>query len=207
MNARRAFLQTSLGVVAGAAAMTSGRHAKAETKPALTSPKVVSDDEGTKVWAMGVLVTVKVKAEDTGGAYSVFEDLIPPGAGPVPHTHTKEDETIFVIEGELRAWLGGKQYDVKAGDFVHMPRGVEHYFKREPLMTVMQCEGATANPFLRLRLGQCLFELAELEEAANWLNGAFLQEGTKIFANDDPKYLAFIKSKLLPPPGGWPEGW
>lgn len=45
------------------------------------------------------------------------------------HTHTKEDETIFVLEGRLRAWLDGKQYDVKAGDFVHMPRGVEHYFK------------------------------------------------------------------------------
>lgn len=55
--------------------------------------------------------------------------MIPPGAGPVPHTHTKEDETIFVIEGKLRAWLGGKQYDVATGDFVHMPRGVQHYFK------------------------------------------------------------------------------
>lgn len=129
MNSRRAFLQTSLGSVAGAAAMTSGGDAVAEDKTAVTAPKVVSGNEGTKVWAMGVLVTVKVRAEDTGGAYSVFEDLIPPGAGPVPHTHTKEDETIFVIEGELRAWLGGKQYDVKAGDFVHMPRGVQHYFK------------------------------------------------------------------------------
>ncbi len=86
-------------------------------------------NEGKKVWAMGVLVTVKVNAEDSGGAYSVFEDMIPPGAGPVPHTHTKEDETIYVLEGELRAWLGGKQYDMKTGDFVHMPRGVQHYFK------------------------------------------------------------------------------
>ena len=78
---------------------------------------------------------------------------------------------------------------------------------REPLMTAMQCEGATANPFLRLRLGQCLFELTELEEAANWLAGAFLQEGKKIFTADDPKYLEFVKSRLEPPPGGWPEGW
>lgn len=129
MNSRRAFLQTSLGIVASATAMTSGGDAEAEDKTALTAPKVVSGSEGTKVWVMGVLVTIKVRAEDTGGAYSVFEDLIPPGAGPVPHTHTKEDETIFVIEGELRAWLGGKQYDLKAGDFVHMPRGVQHYFK------------------------------------------------------------------------------
>lgn len=129
MNSRRAFLQTSLGVVAGAAASTGGGDVVAQDNPALTAPKVVTVSEGTKVWAMGVLVTVKVKNADTGGAYSVFEDLIPPGAGPVPHTHTKEDETLFVLEGELRAWLGGKQYDVKAGDFVHMPRGVQHYFK------------------------------------------------------------------------------
>jgi quercetin dioxygenase-like cupin family protein len=92
-------------------------------------PQVVTDAKAEKVWAMGVLVTVKVKAEATDGAYSVFEDMIPPGAGPVPHTHTKEDESIFVIEGELRAWLGGEQYDVTAGDFIHMPRGVQHSFK------------------------------------------------------------------------------
>ncbi len=92
-------------------------------------PKVVGRDEGTRVWAMGVLVTVKVLASDTGGSYSTFEDYLPPGTGPVPHTHTREDETIFVLEGTIRAWLGGKQYDLKTGDFVHMPRGVEHYFK------------------------------------------------------------------------------
>lgn len=88
-----------------------------------------------------------------------------------------------------------------------------HFFRgdfaamREPLMTAMQCDGATANLFLRLRLGQCLYELNELDEAANWLAGAYLQEGTKILAADDPKYLVFIKSKLSPPPGGWPKGW
>ncbi|MEI8019261.1 MAG: quercetin 2,3-dioxygenase [Schlesneria sp.] len=125
----RAFLQTSPGHVADAVVTSGGHDVVAQEKPALTSPKVVTGSDGTKVWAMGVLVTVKVKAADTGGAYLVFEDLIPPGAGPVPHTHTREDETFFVLEGELRAWLGGKQYDVKAGDFVHMPRGVPHSFK------------------------------------------------------------------------------
>ncbi len=74
-------------------------------------------------------------------------------------------------------------------------------------MTAMQCAGATANPFLRLRLGQCLFELGELAKAANWLAGAYLEEGPKLFAEDDPKYLAFIKSKLSAPAEGWPEGW
>src|SRR5262245_18896093 len=78
---------------------------------------------------------------------------------------------------------------------------------RQALMTAMKCAGATGNPFLRLRLGQCLFELGEMREAANWLSGAYLLEGKKIFAEDDPKYLDFVKSQLQPPPRGWPEGW
>lgn len=147
MNDRRSFLASGFGaatmglvgssLIGDSAAQAQEAKAAAQaddakqekSEPAKTAPKVVAAADGTKVWAMGVLVAVKVRSEDTGGAYSVFEDLIPPGAGPVPHTHTREDETIFVLEGELRAWLDGKQYDVKTGDFVHMSRGVQHYFK------------------------------------------------------------------------------
>lgn len=88
-----------------------------------------------------------------------------------------------------------------------------HFFQdnfaamREPLMLAMQGDEARANPFLRLRLGQCMLELEEPVEAANWLAGAYLQEGTKLFEDEDPKYLDFIKSQLEPPAGGWPEGW
>ncbi len=129
MTSRRDLLKhTTSGIVA---ASMLPRVVLARETTALPSgpPLVVGDGQGTQVWAMGILVTVKVTAADTGGSYSVFEDFIPPEAGPVPHTHTREDETIFVLEGKLRAWLGGKQYDVKVGDFVHMPRGVQHYFK------------------------------------------------------------------------------
>ncbi len=66
---------------------------------------------------------------------------------------------------------------------------------------------ARGNPFLRLRLGQCMYELGEHREAADWLTMAFLSEGKKLFEQDDPKYLAFTKAQLKPPPGGWPEGW
>ena len=80
---------------------------------------------------------------------------------------------------------------------------------RDAFMTAMRCAHGepVGNPYLRLRLGQCMYELGEMTEAANWLAGAYLSEGTKLFAHDDPKYLEFIKSQLKPPPGGWPEGW
>lgn len=78
---------------------------------------------------------------------------------------------------------------------------------RQAFMTVLRCGGEPGNPYLRLRLGQCFFELGERHEAANWLTGAYLLEGKKIFADEDPKYLEFIKAQLQPPHGGWPEGW
>ena len=87
-----------------------------------------------------------------------------------------------------------------------------HFFQqdyrsmRPLLMQAMQSDEARANPFLCLRLGQCLYELNEQPEAANWLAHAYLEEGIGIFEMDDPKYLKFVNSRLSPPPGGWPEG-
>jgi tetratricopeptide (TPR) repeat protein len=79
---------------------------------------------------------------------------------------------------------------------------------RDALMTAMKFYGeAPGNPFLRLRLGQCMFELGEEREAANWLAGAFISEGMQLFGDEDPKYMIFIKSQLQPPPSGWPDGW
>jgi hypothetical protein len=72
---------------------------------------------------------------------------------------------------------------------------------------VKEWEEAIENPFVRLRLGQSLFELGELREAANWMAPAYLMEGKTLFASDKPKYLEFVKRQLQPPPGGWPEGW
>jgi hypothetical protein len=78
---------------------------------------------------------------------------------------------------------------------------------RDNLSMAMHCPGAIGNPFLHLRLGQCQFELGNLERAADELARAFLMEGKVLFEDDDPKYLDFIKPKLDPPPGGWPPGW
>lgn len=139
MNDRRNFIALGLGSAAlsaaggcgGRARVAAGGHANAGRTPAQTPAKVVRADEGLRVWAMGILVTVKVTSADTGGAYAIFEDLVPPGAGPVPHTHSREDETLYVLEGGLTAWLGGVRHELAVGDFVHMPRGVEHFFRNE----------------------------------------------------------------------------
>ena len=78
---------------------------------------------------------------------------------------------------------------------------------RDTLTQAMECAEAVGNPFLHLRLGQAHFETGNMERASDELARAFLIEGTVIFDDEDPKYLALIKDKLKAPPGGWPEGW
>lgn len=63
------------------------------------------------------------------------------------------------------------------------------------------------NTFLRLRLGQSLYELGDEQGAADWLVPVYLAEGREPFEDEDPKYLEFFRGRLDPPPGGWPEGW
>lgn len=73
---------------------------------------------------------------------------------------------------------------------------------RDNLSTAMHCPDAVGNPFLHLRLGQCLFELGALDRAADELARAYMAAGKDIF-RQEPKYLDFLKTRLKPPMGGW----
>ena len=77
----------------------------------------------------GDRVNILVDGNDTAQAYAVFEATIPPGAGPPPHVHSREDETFFVLEGEITFHLGDKVIVLKKGEFLFAPRGIPHHFK------------------------------------------------------------------------------
>ena len=53
-------------------------------------------------------ITHKVIAESFGGAFTIIEVGLPPGEMIPPHTHTREDECAFVLEGELTFDVGGE---------------------------------------------------------------------------------------------------
>jgi tetratricopeptide (TPR) repeat protein len=64
----------------------------------------------------------------------------------------------------------------------------------------VSCPEGLGNPFLHLRLGECHFELGNLDKAADELMRAYMSEGAEIFENEDPKYLEFLgtRAKLEP---------
>lgn len=85
-----------------------------------------------QLWVFGILATLKVSGNETGGAFAYHEDLIPPGSpGPYPHYHTHEDEFWQVTEGELTWIVEGKELSAPTGSFIHLRRGVLHGFENK----------------------------------------------------------------------------
>jgi mannose-6-phosphate isomerase-like protein (cupin superfamily) len=61
------------------------------------------------VAVVGSIYKYLATGEDTGGAYSLFEALVPPkDPGPPPHLHRNEDEAFYVLQGEFSIYLGGE---------------------------------------------------------------------------------------------------
>jgi quercetin dioxygenase-like cupin family protein len=87
---------------------------------------LIGPDEGAHLPILDI--THKVTAESFGGAFTIIEVGLPPGEMIPPHTHTREDECAFVLEGELTFDVGGEIVVAPAGSFVVKPRGVYHAF-------------------------------------------------------------------------------
>ncbi len=68
----------------------------------------------------------KITADRSGGSLTVEEWGLPPGGMIPPHTHTREDECNFVLEGELTCDVGGEIVVAPAGSYVLKPRNVPH---------------------------------------------------------------------------------
>jgi quercetin dioxygenase-like cupin family protein len=67
-----------------------------------------------------------VRAEQTRGTLLVLQTTAPPGEGPPLHIHTREEETIYVLEGDFRWKVGDDRGAAPPGSFAFVPRGVPH---------------------------------------------------------------------------------
>src|SRR5258708_38199526 len=75
---------------------------------------------------LGEQFTVLASGEGTG-SYEVFDQVVPPGAGPPLHSHDW-DEAFYVLQGELVFRTGEKKTHAPAGTFGHFPAGTPHAF-------------------------------------------------------------------------------
>jgi quercetin dioxygenase-like cupin family protein len=96
-------------------------------------PFASSREEEETLTFFGCLTWFKATGEQTGGALGLIEHIVPPGAGSPWHVHHNEDESFYVIEGEILFIVGDQQKRLTAGagTFVFGPRNVPHGFRND----------------------------------------------------------------------------
>ena len=85
--------------------------------------------QGRSIWVVGDRYTIKASGRDTGGAFALFEAIVPPGGGPPPHIHHRESEAFYMLEGELSFHADGREFTATPGGWVTLAKGSLHYFK------------------------------------------------------------------------------
>ncbi len=84
-------------------------------------------DDGDRLTVLGTEVTVKVTADDTGGAYEVVVVVTGPGGDAVPHRHPWQ-EFYFLLEGAVDVRIGARSHRLEPGGMVTIPPRALHAF-------------------------------------------------------------------------------
>ncbi len=92
-------------------------------------PIVRARHEGERRWFHGGGVhTWKATAEETAGAFLLFEDVLEQGKTTPLHVHPGSDETMYILEGEILMHMDGREHRISVGGLAVAPRGVPHAF-------------------------------------------------------------------------------
>lgn len=92
------------------------------SNPVLTGPaggRTVESGHGSSA-------ELKIAGEQSGGEWAVVEWRISAGDEPPIHTHTREDETIYVLDGAITAFVADQRIEVEAGSYAALPKNVPH---------------------------------------------------------------------------------
>lgn len=96
-----------------------------------TESFVRAPEAGSTLNILGTTHIYKATAAETGGSFSLWELVVPPGSGPPAHTHHREDEAFYVLSGELMFELegGSGPQRLGPGGFVFGARDRRHGFR------------------------------------------------------------------------------
>jgi quercetin dioxygenase-like cupin family protein len=96
--------------------------------PPVTRSVISSPDTQTAIWFLDALSQVRLSGEQTGGAFSVRDNLGRRGHASPVHVHDRDDETFFVLDGELRVLVGEEEHAAGPGAVAVLPRRLRHAY-------------------------------------------------------------------------------
>jgi mannose-6-phosphate isomerase-like protein (cupin superfamily) len=113
---------------------------------------------------------LRIPGEATGGAFSVWDELVAPGQGAPPHMHAAHDELFQVMSGRFRIWCGDEQFEVGPGGYAALPRGVMHGFQNvgdvDGRLSVVMTPGGFEAFFLEVEQAQAQSDVVIKQIAA-----------------------------------------
>lgn len=93
----------------------------------LSDPILTAPGAGRTVdYGHGSSAELKIAGEQSGGDWAVVEWRVHAGDEPPMHTHTREDETLYLLDGAITAYVGGEKIEVEAGSYAALPKDVPH---------------------------------------------------------------------------------
>jgi len=115
----------------------------------LSEPVLSGPGAGRTVTHGGSSTELKLEGHQSGGDWAVVEWVVRAGDEPPMHTHTREDETLYILEGAITAYVGGEKIDVEAGSYAALPKNVSHGFtvRSEQVRFLVTLEPAGAEYF------------------------------------------------------------
>jgi quercetin dioxygenase-like cupin family protein len=94
----------------------------------LTRSVISSPDTQTAIWFLGALSRVRISGAQTGGAFALTDTFARRGTASPVHVHDRDDETFFVLEGELRVLAGAEEHTAGPGTAAVLPRQLRHAY-------------------------------------------------------------------------------
>ena len=92
------------------------------------TPAILTPEVQQAVWFLGALVRVRASGDATAGSLDVLEHQGERGYASPLHRHLAEEETFFVLDGELRVEVGGEAHAAGPGAVAFLPRQLPHAF-------------------------------------------------------------------------------
>jgi mannose-6-phosphate isomerase-like protein (cupin superfamily) len=86
----------------------------------------MSDIDGKEFVLAGVVMKRLLSGDETAGQFCLFENRSGGNTRTPIHVHAHDDETVYVIEGELTAVLDGRPRRLTAGESIFLPRRIPH---------------------------------------------------------------------------------
>lgn len=74
----------------------------------------------------GIVMKRLLSGEQTAGQFCLLENESDGNTRTPIHVHAEDDETVYIMDGELTAVMNGQPRRLTAGESIFLPRGIPH---------------------------------------------------------------------------------